>query len=120
MMEEFIQDWHWDEPSHDFARQVGKYLFEFLDHLRMVGLSERTIRKHKRNCQAIGYLTCLYGYHHTFCPRIFATDPSYLWLFKRKFSDSRYAVASYQATWRRLERYTCSRLADGGSDDTIR
>lgn len=111
MLEEYIQDWHWDEPSHEFARQVATFLFEFIDHVGATGLSEPTVRKHNSNCWAIGYLLCHYGYHDTFSPQIFAGEPSFLSEFKRKFSDSKYAVASYQATWRKLARYTRSVLA---------
>jgi hypothetical protein len=34
--------------------------------------------------------------------------PSFLVEFKRKVSDSRYAVDSYKATWRKLARYVRS------------
>ena len=29
-LEEYIEDWHWDEQSHEFARQVGAFLFQFM------------------------------------------------------------------------------------------
>ena len=32
-LEDFIQDWHWDEKSHKFAQELGTYLFQFIDHL---------------------------------------------------------------------------------------
>ena len=32
-LEEFIQDWHWDEKSHKFAQDFGLYLFQFIDYL---------------------------------------------------------------------------------------
>jgi hypothetical protein len=109
-LEEYIEDWHWDEPSHQFARQVGKFLFAFMDHLATTGLAESTLRKHESNCWAIGLLECEYGYHDTFSPQIFTGGPSFLYEFKRKFSDSKYAVTSYQATWRKLDRYARSVL----------
>ena len=28
-LEAFIQDWYWDEASHEFARQAGSFLFPF-------------------------------------------------------------------------------------------
>ena len=107
-LEEFIQDWYWDEQSHEFARQVGTLLFQFMDYLETTGLSERTIRKHIDNCWGIGWLECGYGYHDTFSPEIFLGGPSFTIEFKRKLSDSKYAVASYKATWRKLARYVRS------------
>lgn len=107
-LESFIQDWYYDDASHEFARQVGSFLFEFLDYLEASGLSECTLRKHKGNCWCIGRLECDYGYRDTFSPEVFLTKPAYLYEFKRRMSDSKYAEASYRATWRKLERYTRS------------
>jgi hypothetical protein len=110
ILEKYIEDWHWDEPSHAFAWQAGGFILEFLDHLAAKGLSEPTLRKHRNNCWAIGLLECQYGYHDVFSPQIFTGRPSFLYEFKRKFSDSKYAVTSYQATWRKLDRYARSVL----------
>lgn len=107
-LEEIIQDWYWDEASHEFARQVGAFLFQFIDYLETMGLSERTIRRHSSNCWSIGWLECSYGYHDTFSPAIFLGEPWFLIEFKRKVSDSQYAVSSYKATWRKLARYVHS------------
>jgi hypothetical protein len=107
-LEGYIQDWHWDDASHEFARQMGAFLFQFLDHLETSGLSRQTMRKHESNCWSIGWLESSYGYHDTFVPDIFLGGPSYLTEFERKVSDSHYAVNSYQATWRKLERYILS------------
>ncbi len=104
-LEEYIEDWYWDTQSYEFARQVGALLFEFMDYLETTGLSERTIHKHERNCWTIGWLECQYGHQDAFSPEIFSGEPSFLYEFKRKFSDSEYAVASYKATWRKLARY---------------
>jgi hypothetical protein len=107
-LETYIADWHWDEKSHEFARQMGKFLFQFLDSLDDSSLSEQTIRKHESNCWCIGWLECDYGYHDIFTPAIFMGGPSYLTEFERKFSDSKYAINSYEATWRKLEKYIFS------------
>ncbi|MEA3338813.1 MAG: hypothetical protein U9R15_02500 [Chloroflexota bacterium] len=108
-LEEYIEDWYWDEQSHEFARQVGALLFEFMDYLETTGLSEQTIHKHEGNCWTIGWLECQYGYQDAFSPEIFSGEPSFLYEFKRKFSDSKYAIASYKATWRKLARYIRAR-----------
>jgi hypothetical protein len=107
-LERFIRDWYWDEPSHEFAREVGEFLFQFLDHLETTDLSKRTLKKHASNCWLIGKLECDYGCHNTFRPEIFLRGPSFLYEFKRKVSDSKYAIASYRATWRKLAKYVQS------------
>ncbi|MFH1116719.1 MAG: hypothetical protein V1792_22615, partial [Pseudomonadota bacterium] len=61
-LEEFIGEWHYDEASHQFAKALGRYLFEFIDHLRKQDFSERTVCKHMDNCWCIGYLECAFGY----------------------------------------------------------
>jgi len=104
-LEDFIKDWHWDDASREFARQVGQFLFEFLDDLDAKRFSDRTYNKHVDNCWLIGKFTCDYGYRETFSPEIFRGEPSYLYEFKRKVSDAPSALKSYQATWRKLARY---------------
>jgi hypothetical protein len=107
-LEGYIEDWHSDELSHQFAKALGKYLFEFMDHFRTQRHSEKTLRKHIDNCWCIGYLECAFGYKDYFGPgEVFCSpDPAYDDEFRRKFHDSRYAVESYRATWRKLYSYT--------------
>ena len=108
-LEDFIEDWHWDKKSRELARQIGSFLFQFVDYLEEKGLSERTIWKHVDNCWSIGKFECDYGYHESFSPAIFASEePSHLYEFRRKMSSSKYAVNSYKATWRKLSRYVRS------------
>jgi len=107
-LETYIRDWHWDDASLEFSQQVGILLFQFLDHLESTGLTRRTMRKHEKNCWCIGWLECSYGYHDTFTPAIFLGGPSFTIEFKRKVSDSNYAVKSYQTTWRKLAKYVSS------------
>jgi len=108
-LEYFIQDWHWDKKSHKFARQTGEFLFQFIDNLEQTALSDRTVRKHTDNCWSIGILECQYAYHDKFSPELFISEEaSYLYEFKRKHSDSKYAVNSYKATWRKIAKYVKS------------
>jgi len=107
-LEAYLADWHWDEKSHEFARQMGRFLFQFLDSLDDSHLSEQTIRKHESNCWCIGWLESGYGYHDTFTPTIFLGGPNFDIEFKRKVSDSKSAINSYEATWRKLEKYIYS------------
>ena len=54
----------------------------------------------------IGILECQYGYNANFSPDIFICEEApYLYEFKRKHSDSKYAIDSYKATWRKLTKY---------------
>ena len=109
-VEQYIKDWNWDEASHEFALQTGAFLLQFMDHLRSSGLSQETIRKHESNCWLIGFLACDYGYHDAFTPAIFLGGPGFIYEFKRKVSDSRYAIASYESTWRKIEKYVRASL----------
>jgi hypothetical protein len=108
-LEEYIEDWHWDEQSHQFAREMGRCLFSFYDHLEAQNLSPATQRKHESNGWAIGYLAIRYGSDDVFSPEIFLDGPLHENEFRRKFSDSDSALRSYQATWRKLEKYLHSR-----------
>jgi hypothetical protein len=104
-LERYIEDWYWDEASHTFARQVGDFLLGFMGELRVSGLSKRTVRRHIRNCWLIGKFVCDYGYYEHFSPDIFLGEPRYLAEFKRKVSDSPWAIKSYMATWRKISHY---------------
>ena len=107
-LENFIQDWHWNKKSHKVAQDMGLYLFQFIDHLYEQGLSKKTVQKHIDNCWSIGIFECQYGYKDEFSPGIVfsSSDADYEYEFKRKMSDSKYAVNSYRSTWRKLYKYT--------------
>ena len=104
-LEPFISGWYYDEASHEMSRQIAAFMLEFLQDQQERGASERTLRKHTANCSLIGSLVLNYGYHESFSPDIFLGAPAHLYEFKRKVSSSRYAVDSYQSTWRALGRY---------------
>jgi hypothetical protein len=91
-VEEYIKDWNWDEASHEFALQMGTFLLEFIDSLHTSGVSRNTLRKH-------------YGHHDAFMPAVFLNGPDFLYEFKHKVSNSKYAIASYKSTWRKIEKY---------------
>lgn len=107
-IEDFIQDWHWDKKSRTYARELCTYLFQFINELEKQGLSERTISKHTDNCWHIGILECQYGYRNKFVPGevFYSPDADYVDEFKRKMSDSKYAINSYKSTWRKVYKYT--------------
>ncbi len=106
-VEDFIQDWYWDEPSHEFARKLGRFLLEFLDHLHEEGLSRKTINLHSQNCWCIGKFKCDYGYKSKFSYRKMFSSPgaAHVYWFEHKFSRSKWSVDSYRATWRKLYEY---------------
>jgi len=107
-LEDFIQNWHWDEKSHKFAQELGLYLFQFIAYLSEQKLSKKTVRQHRNNCWCIGIFECQYGDKDKFSPRAVFDSPyaSYEYEFKRKVSDSEYALNSYRSTWRKLYKYT--------------
>ena len=107
-LEAFIADWHWDEKSHEFSRQMGAFLLQFLDYLAESNLSEKTVRKHESNCWLIGSFEAHYGGHDTFAATIFLGGPSYIEEFTRKVSNSPAALNSFRSTWRKLEKYIYS------------
>ena len=109
VLEEFIRDWYWDSPSHEFARQAGSFLIDFIAYLATTALSEKTIRMHRRNTWLIGKFTADYGYHTVFSPSVFLSAKFYSPEFRRQVHDSESAVKSYIATCRRLKRYIESR-----------
>ena len=84
-LENFIADWHWDKASHEFAREMGTFLFQFIEELYESNLTKRTMDNHINNCWLIGSLTSSYGYYDKFSPEIFLGNPSYLYELKRKF-----------------------------------
>ncbi len=105
-LEDFIEEWYWDEKSLQTARQLGGFLLIFLDDMiENSGLSEKTIQKHIDNAWNIGYLLVHYADHATISPGMFLNPPMYLQEFRREFSSSKSAVAGYQATWRKAGRY---------------
>ncbi len=104
-LEAFIEGWYSDEHSHNYARQMGDFLFEFLDELDISGLTEQTIIKHERNCWAIGWLEAHYGKHAAFSPDVFLGGPKFIQEYTQKISTTKSSLTSYQTTWRKLEKY---------------
>lgn len=107
-LEDFIQDWHWDEKSRKFAINMALFMFGFFEYLRTQNLSESTRRKHESNCQLIGKFIADYGDYDEFSPEILTGEPEYINVFKRKVWDSKYMVESYKTTWRKLAKYSKS------------
>jgi hypothetical protein len=104
-IERWVQDWHWEEKSHALAFEMGEFLFGFTDSLTEAGLSEKTVAKHEGNAWCIGNFTCHYSRHNEFTPDIFKYPPFHEIEFKRKVSDSNYAIQSYEATCNKLAKY---------------
>jgi hypothetical protein len=108
-LEAFISDWHWDEQSHEFARQMGRFLFQFFDSLEESNLSDKTIRKHENNCWLIGHFETSSDHNEPFSPAILLNGSWFVGEFEHKVSDAESAVSSYEATWRKLEKYVRAR-----------
>ena len=104
-IENYIGDWHWNEQSHALAFEMGTFLYSFMDYLQESNLAAATIQKHVNNTWCIVYLTCHYGYYDTFSPDIFSSPPFYEIEFKRKISDTPYALRSYISSCNKLAKY---------------
>lgn len=104
-LEEMIAQWHWDEPSHAFARQVGALLLDFMNYLATQRLSESALRRYEKNAWLIGKFTCDAHRAELYTPALFAGPPAYLAEFRHEVGDSAVALNAYQATWRRLARF---------------
>ena len=115
-LEDFIHDWYWNKPSHRFARQIGKFLLDFIEHIKNSGVSTETVNKHANNCWHIGKFECDYGSHKKFSPDILIGGEFHMYEFKRKVSDSKYSVNSYLATCRKLSKYVRALRSGMGSD----
>ena len=108
-IKDYVSDWHWDEKSEQYAYEMGKFLFSFLDYLEDQKLSAKTKKNHKDNVYLIGMFEAGYGYYEEFYPENLEDGPSYLYEFERKVSNSKYAIQSYEATWRKLDKYIKSK-----------
>lgn len=108
-IDEFISDWNWSNESYKFARDLGKYLIDFIAYLRNQDLGERAIKKHYSNAMLIGHLECDYGDHKKFKPGILLNGPHHSCEFERKVGGSDYMVKSYKSTWRKLHQFVCKR-----------
>lgn len=84
---------------------MGKFQFSFLNYLDDLELSEKTKRSHRNNIGLIANFDAGYGYNDEFRLESLADGPDYLYQFRRKVSDSKYAIQSYESTWRKLEKY---------------
>ena len=110
-IEAYIEDWYWNEQSHVFAFELGKYLYDFMEDLEEnSGLSENTIRKHISNCIYAGRLISQYGCHATFSPKVLSFPPYHEIEFERIYSgDSKYQIQSYKSTCKKIEKYALER-----------
>ncbi|MEK7431671.1 MAG: hypothetical protein AABZ74_00945 [Cyanobacteriota bacterium] len=104
-IEDFIKGWNYDEETYLFSYEMGQFLLEFSYTLENKNLSYDTIKKHRSNSWIIGFLECNYGFNQKFKPDIFSGSPNYTYEFKRKFSDTKYAINSYSSTWKKIIKY---------------
>jgi len=109
-LECFIEDWHWNKKSHEFARRMALFIFGFFEYLKSQKLSKSTQNKHESNCQLIGKFVADYGNYDEFSPEILTGEPDYVNQFKRKVWNSAYMVQSYKTTWRKLAKYAKSQI----------
>ena len=113
-LETFIRPWYWDDGSHAFAREAGAFVLQFVRHLQAAGLSDEALQKHQDNAWLVGAFLCQYDYRETFSPAAFLNKPLFIDDFRFRMKDFPTEVASYEDTYRRLERYV---RAFGYGDD---
>jgi hypothetical protein len=104
-LEVFIQRWYWDEASHEFAREAGAFLFQFMNHLRAAGLSKEALQKQRDNVWLIGAFLCRSVADQPFSPEAFLDKSLLIDDFRLQLQDFPTEVAAYEETYRRLERY---------------
>ena len=104
-IEEYVVDWHWDNESKKYAFDLGKFLFSFIEYIDDSNLSERVKKVHKDNIYLIGMFEAGYGYSDEFHYEDLTNGPFYIYEFEHKISDSKYAVQSYESTWKKLDKF---------------
>lgn len=103
-IENFIDDWYWDEKSKQKAFEVGKVCFAFMRFLEEK-LRPKTVRNHFDNLFFIGSFEVGYGLNDEFDIDDLTSADLNVDYYERKVSDSEYAVKSYEATCRKLEKF---------------
>ena len=103
-IDDFIKNWYWDENSKPKAFEIGKVCFAFLSFLEE-RLSPKTIRIHTENLFWIGIFENQYGLNEAFDIEDLTSADLNMDYFERKVSDSEYAMKSYKATCRKLEKF---------------
>jgi hypothetical protein len=108
-----VSDWvdEWQQ-SYDIGKNIANIIVHamarYLLHLRSEGKSQRTLSGIYSDLQAAGILVIMYDY-----PKgkkeaeilEFFSDPPWTIEFKRKFSDSRNAIARYERNLRGFARF---------------
>jgi hypothetical protein len=103
-IEDFIKNWYWDEAGKIKAFEIGKVCFAFMAFLEEK-LSQKTVRIHIENLFWIGIFENDYGLNEAFDIEDLTSADLNIDYFERKVSDSEYAMKSYKATCRKLEKF---------------
>ena len=103
-IEDFTSDWSWDEKSKVKAFEMGKVLFAFMNFLEQK-FSKRTYNNHCDNVFFVGMFTMQYGSEEPFEIEELTGADFHSFQYERKVSDSEYAVNSYEATCRKLDKF---------------
>ena len=104
-LEDFIESWHWNESSHKLAVEMGEYILGFIEHIESLQITDQVKNRHIRNALLIGHFECIYRFHDHFSPEIFLHGSPNTLEFRHQVSDSKYLLASFNATWRKLRKY---------------
>jgi hypothetical protein len=111
-IEDFIEDWYYDEDSYQHAFDCGAFLLGFTKYLDTLNKSERSLRDHKNNVSLIGHFYCNYNDEPEkpfVCEDLEGGFFFSSFHFERKVSNSERAVNGYSATWNLLDKYITSK-----------
>ncbi len=104
-IEDYAERWSWDDDSKKYAFELSKFLHAFTNYLNDLDLSESSKKKLISNVQLIGLFETQYGLNDSFSPLDLTDGPLHEYEFERKVSNSKSAIQSYSATWKKLDTF---------------
>jgi hypothetical protein len=104
-IKKYAEHWSWDDDSKKYAFELSKFLHAFMNYLNDLDLSESSKKKHISNIPLIGLFETQYGFNDFFSPLDLTDGPLHEYEFERKVSNSKYAIQSYSATWKKLDTF---------------
>jgi hypothetical protein len=79
--------WHCNAQTKAFATKAGKFLSDFMEHLRKTISSDARLHRLGSGAWEAGYLVCRRGFYGEFSPRLFATPKAILDLHRANSCD---------------------------------
>lgn len=111
-IEDFIEDWYFDDDSYQHVFDCGAFILGFTRYLDTLNKSERSLNKHRENVYLIGHFYCNYNEELEkpfVCEDLEGGFFFSSFHFERKVSNSESAINGYSATWNLLDKYITSK-----------